>query len=130
MIATLILLPVVLQSVSAQNHDTYFYGWGDGFRNWVFYAKRADDDEGHLQAYWDGVDAGMKYAQHHVTVRVINGHVLSDYKAVEYIDGWLDGQLSHLRGESSANLTQPLYGYLKGFYDGYNAPPQTLPPHV
>jgi hypothetical protein len=60
----------------------------------------------------------------------MHGHVLSDYTAAEYVIGWLEGQLSHIRGESLVNMTQPVYGYQKGFYDGYNAPLQTLPPGV
>ena len=69
-------------------YDTFYYGWMDGYRNWVFYAKRADNEEGHLDIYWKGVDAGMKYAQEHVMVRVVQGHVLADYSA-DRIRPWM-----------------------------------------
>lgn len=93
----------------------------DGYRNWVFYAKRADNEEGHLDIYWKGVDAGMKYAQEHVMVRVVQGHVLADYSAAEYVLGWLEGVNSHARGEPLVAKSYPLFGYDKGFYDGYKA---------
>lgn len=98
----------------------------------MLYAKRAgfDDDESHLPIYWKGVDAGMKYAKEHVMVRVVQGHVLTDIDAAGYILGWLDGQNSHSCGEPLVTMPHPLFGYDKGFSDGYSAPPETLPRNV
>jgi hypothetical protein len=71
-------LPVIIQSVNAEQFGhQYYWGWRDGYYMWAFSAQTHDsyswpnDDEGHPPNYWKGADAGIKYAQEHVMVKVV-----------------------------------------------------------
>ena len=83
----------------------YYWGWRDGYWNWAFSAQKPDafswpnDDEGHPPNYWKGADAGMQYAKEHVMMKVVNGHVLTEYNATTHITDWFDGQSARIWGD-------------------------------
>ena len=92
------------QSVYAEQFGhQYYWGWRDGYYMWAFSAQTHDnyswpnDDETHPYNYWQGADAGRKYAQEHVMVKVIKGHVLTQVNATTDITDWFDGQDQRLR---------------------------------
>jgi hypothetical protein len=106
----------------------YYWGWRDGYYSWAFSAVKPDgfswpnDDEGHPLNYWKGVDAGIKYAQDHVMVKVIRGHVLTELSATTHITDWFDGQNQRIW---NGTITRP---YSPEFMAGYNTTYGTLPP--
>ena len=61
----------------------YYWGQRDGYYMWAFSAQTHDnygwpnDDETHPPNYWKGADAAVSYAQDHVMMEVVNGHVLT-----------------------------------------------------
>jgi hypothetical protein len=73
---------------------------------------------------WKGVDAGTKYAQEHVMVKLVQGHVLTDYNATTGITDWFDGENERLWGGVMPK------SFSQSFADGYNATYGTLPPVV
>ena len=102
---TLVILMIGAPAVYAEQFGhQYYWGWRDGYYHVGVFCTKAhafswpNDDEGHPPNYWKGVDAGMKYAQEHVMVKVIRGHVLTEYNATTRITDWFDGQNAHLWG--------------------------------
>ena len=92
----------------AQKHDDY--GW-------------PNDHEGHPPNYWKGADAGMKYAQEHVMMKVIHGHVLTESNATTHITDWFEGQNAHIQGQPLLKMYAT-----NAYIAGYNATYGTLPP--
>jgi hypothetical protein len=119
-------IPNVMASDVGDQRD-FIYGWRDAYNNWAHLAKYPDDEDSHNDWYWQGVDAGWKYARAHVKVVIIQGHILSDENASAYMDGWFSGQYAHWRG-FGRNAPDSIFAqYDQGFYDGYDAPYPTLP---
>jgi hypothetical protein len=71
-----------------------------------------------------------KYATEHVKVIVEHGHVLTDMKAAAYIIAWRDGKATREQGLPRMAPNTLFQEYDKGFYAGYDAPQDTLPPGV
>jgi hypothetical protein len=129
-LSILVLLGVIVPTAMASDvgdERDFIYGWRDAFTNWSFLAKYPNDDESHDDWYWQGVDAGWKYATHHVKVMVVQGHILTDLNATAYLDGWFDGQYAHSQGQPRIPEDNIFYEHEQGFYDGYDAPRPTLP---
>lgn len=117
----------LLVGYAEQFGHEYYWGWRDGYWSWVFSGQKItafNDDEGHPPNYWKGVDAGTKYGQEHVMVKIVQGHVLTDYEAARQILDWFDGQTAQVRGDPLNKLMSTAY------IDGYNAPYGTLPPGI
>ena len=129
-IAIVILMIGAQSAYAEQFGHQYYWGWRDGYQNWVFSAEKPDaygwpnDDEGHLPNYWKGVDAGIKYAQEHVMVKVVQGHVLTEYGA-RNISDWFDGQTAHTNGQPLSKMYAT-----DAYIAGYNATYGTLPPEI
>jgi hypothetical protein len=70
-------IPNVMASDVGDQRD-FIYGWRDAYNNWAHLAKYPDDEDSHNDWYWQGVDAGWKYAREHVKVLITQGHILSD----------------------------------------------------
>ena len=73
------IIPSVMASDVGDQRD-FIYGWRDAYYNWSHFAKYPNDEDGHDAWYWQGVDAGWKYAREHVKVMVVQGHVLTESK--------------------------------------------------
>ena len=113
----------------------YYWGWRDGYYMWAFSAVKPDafswpnDDEGHPPNYWKGVDAGIKYAQEHVMVKVIHGHVLTEYNATTRINDWFDGQSAHLWGDPiPTGKSYPNSEFVAGYNTTYGILPREVDP--
>lgn len=73
---------------SAQTHDSY---------SWP------NDDEGHPPNYWKGADAGIKYAQEHVMVKVVQGREMKTIIAAMISIAFLMGaQVIQMEKQQSA----------------------------
>jgi GH35 family endo-1,4-beta-xylanase len=98
---------------------------------WAFSAQTHDncgwpnDDETHPPNYWKGADAGVKYAKEHVMVKVIKGHVLTEYNATTHISDWFDGQNAHIQGRPLSKMYAT-----NAYIAGYNATYRTMPPDI
>jgi hypothetical protein len=135
MLAVLVLLGAVTPVMAMPMPETFADGWYDGYNNWVYYGKnreqqRADDDSSHSDLYYQGFDTGLKYAREHVKVIIVQGHVLTDLNATAYITGWRDGQATRMDGLPRGPVIGSPFDYDKGFYAGFDAPQDTLPPGV
>lgn len=103
-------LPVIIQSVNAEQFGhQYYWGWRDGYYMQAFSVQTHDsyswpnDDEGHPPNYWKGADAGIKYAQEHVMVKVVQGREMKTIIAAMISIAFLMGaQVIQMEKQQSA----------------------------